>query len=91
MNWLTVNTAPCGSRIVAVRAQSPSSVASTAPPLAVASAAVSSRSATANVTCQCAGSPSSAGATQPMASSNPGGTETLAWRSRMSGSVVDSR
>ncbi len=49
-------------------------------------AAVSSRSATVNDTCQCGASPAPTAASQPMASSKPGGARNSACRSRMPGS-----
>ena len=55
VNWLAVNTAPCGSRISAVRVHWLSSVDRTSAPSRCASAAAASRSATEKVTCQCGG------------------------------------
>ena len=72
--WLTVKTAPCGSRICASRVQSVSVVDSTVAPRCSASAAESSRSATVNVACQCGSRASGAVTSQPKASAKPGGT-----------------
>ena len=76
-NWLSVNCAPCGSRTSAVRVHSVSSRPRTAPPSRSAVAAAASRSATVKLTCQCGVSPSPACASQPTASSKPGGAPSL--------------
>jgi len=91
VNWLAVNTAPCGSRTTASRVQSESVLATTAPPSRSAAAAVSSRSATVKPTCQCGSSSGPTRPSQPMASANPGGAATSACRERMSGSTVACR
>lgn len=83
-----MNSAPCGSRIRVVRVHSVSSGVRTCAPSRSAAAAVWSRSATVNETGQRDDSLGPAGATQAIASSKPGGTNTLDCRALMSGWTV---
>src|SRR5690606_10954551 len=88
-NWLAMNTAPWGSRMVVVRTHG-RSVGSlgTVPPSAGAVAAAASASSTANVTLQCAGVSVSAGSIGTMVAttfSNPSGDSIAAICSRKPG------